>query len=334
MPAMAGEDKAVVLLTSLSPALAEAVLARLKPDLSGRLRGKLKRPGTNQPPETVEQIMAEVKGLIGPSNGGDATILPLPPPAERSASSAQRATAPPAPKATVPPPDLDAFGDPVSALRDLPVPQLATALTGEQGRTVALVLDCLEATPAGEVLKRLPAELRREASMHLGRAPNVSLPLLQRVARALMQKCRAANAGPTPQNGNARIQKLADMLRLLPKADRMEVLAAMEQHDGATAALIKDLLYTFDDLLNIEDRSIQKLLADIDSKALATALKGASQEIMEKVSANLSKRAKERLQEEMELLGFVSAAQVAQAQQTVVAAIQRLDAAGELIMKE
>lgn len=330
MPAIAGEDKAMVLLASLPPALAEAVLSRLKPDLGGRLRGKLKGPDNKQSPEAVEQIMAEVKGLIGPSSGSHASILPLqPPPAEKPAPPVQRTPARKAPS-----PDLDAYGDPVASLRELPVQDLAAALTGEQGRTVALVLDCLDATPAGEVLKRLPAELRRETSAHLGRAPNLSMPLLQRVARALTQKCRAMNAGPAVQNGNARIQKLAEMLRLLPKADRMEVLAAMEQHDSATAAMIKDLLYTFDDLLNIQDRSMQKLLSDIDSKALATALKGAAPEIMEKVTANLSKRARERLQEEMDLLGFVSAAQVAQGQQTVVAAIQRLDAAGELMMKE
>ncbi|HZU37501.1 MAG TPA: FliG C-terminal domain-containing protein [Gemmataceae bacterium] len=327
MATITGEDKAVLLLTSLSPTLVETILSRLDPERSGRLRGKLQRGATQQASdEIVAQVLADFERMLRRSAAEPANILPMRPPTNKPA--------PPPPQAPEPLPAVETVADPVAALRSLDVPQLAAALAGEQGRTVALVLDCLDAEPAGEILKRLTPELRRDASVHLGRAPTVSMPLLQRVARALLQKCRAMNAGPAVQNGDARFRKMADMLRLLDKTERMEVLSAIEQQDSQVAAMIKDLLYQFEDLLLIEDRSMQKLLAEIDSKALATALKGAPDEIKDKVTANLSKRARDTLMEEMEFLGFIPASQAAQAQKTVVAAIQRLDQAGELVMKE
>ena len=97
-------------------------------------------------------------------------------------------------------------------------------------------------------------------------------------------------------------------------------------------ASVKEYLYSFDDLLVIEDRSMQKLLAEIDSKSLASALKGASDPIKDKVRSNLSKRARETLNEEMELLGTIPPTTIQQAQKAVVEVIQHLDQAGELTM--
>jgi flagellar motor switch protein FliG len=124
------------------------------------------------------------------------------------------------------------------------------------------------------------------------------------------------------------------MLRLLDKPERMDILATLEQRDPETAAQVKDCLYQFEDLLLIADRSMQKLLSEIDSKSLAVALKGAPEEILAKVLNNLSKRARETLTEELEYLGAVPPGEIQQAQKVIVALIQRLDQAGELVMEK
>src|SRR5205823_6618978 len=129
-----------------------------------------------------------------------------------------------------------------------------------------------------------------------------------------------------------RFKRMAEMLRRLDKPDRLEVLAALEQSDAQTAAQVREFLYGFEDLLLIEDRSTQKLLGEIDSKSLASALKGAPDAIKDKVLNNLSKRARETLNEEMELLGTLPPTAIQQAQKAVVDVIQRLDQAGELTM--
>ncbi len=127
---------------------------------------------------------------------------------------------------------------------------------------------------------------------------------------------------------------MAGMLRCLEKTERTEVLTALDENEPETARRIKELLYQFEDLLRIHDRSIQKLLSEVDAKTLSVALKGATQEISEKVLNNLSKRAREALTEEMEFLGMVPIAQVREAQKALVDVIQRLDQAGELMMDE
>jgi flagellar motor switch protein FliG len=227
-----------------------------------------------------------------------------------------------------------AGGGPPAAAAAANVDRLALALQDEHPRTVALVLNQMEAERAGEVLKRLAPEMRREVSVQLGREVAVSPELVNRIVRTVLEKCRRLAELPPAQGGSNRFKRVAEMLRRLDKPDRMEVLAALDQNDPETAAQVKEFLYNFDDLLLIEDRSIQKLLAEIDSKSLASALKGASDEVKDKVRNNLSKRARETLNEEMELLGSLPPTTIQQAQKAVVDVIQRLDQAGELTMIE
>jgi flagellar motor switch protein FliG len=124
------------------------------------------------------------------------------------------------------------------------------------------------------------------------------------------------------------------MLRCLANAERMEVLVAMEESDPETAGRVRELLYTFEDLLRVHDRSLQKILGEVDSKTLSVALKGANEAINEKLLANLSKRARESLKEEMEFVGIVPLAQVRQAQKMIVDVMLRLNQSGELMISD
>jgi flagellar motor switch protein FliG len=224
--------------------------------------------------------------------------------------------------------------DPVRALELLPLDVLVVVLGDEQANTIALVLNTLPGEKAGEILRELSPDMRREVSVRLSRLTTPSPALLSRIAGALVKKARALAGKPSDSSGDARYEKMADMLRCLEKTERMEVLTALEENEPDTARRIRELLYTFEDLLRIHDRSMQRLLAEIEAKTLSLALKGANQAITEKVQKNLSKRAREALTEEMEFLGMVPIAQVREAQKALVEVIQRLDQSGELMMDE
>lgn len=360
---MTGQEKAAVLLLQLPAEEADAVLERLGPDRSERLRTDMQRLQSAPPSDAaVEAILRELDELLSgqatapeaapeegtaeaPGTVGEATASG---PAATSGTEGTPA-APPAAPARGPdgeplPDDAAIESDPLSALRQMAgggqsaaaanVDKLALALTDEHPRTVALVLNQMEPDRAGEVLKRLPPEHRREVSIQLGREMSVSPDLVNRIVRTVLEKCRKIAEAPPGKSGGNRFKRMAEMLRRLDKPDRMEVLATLEQNDPDTAASVKEFLYSFEDLLLIEDRSMQKLLAEIDSKSLATALKGAPDPIKDKVRNNLSKRARETLNEEMELLGSVPPSTIQQAQKSVVEVIQRLDQAGELTMLE
>jgi len=346
------EEKAAILLMSLGSEAAEEVLARLGPDRSSRLRAQMERLGqAEQSQELINQVVREFETLIETGNAppvGFPRIGPTREPAQ-AATAANAAAAPAAvmdnrrvaaaysqgaAPSKAEPEATDDAEDPLATLSRLTVDRLAAALTGEHPRTVCLILNALEAERAGEVLKRLPPEARRDVSLRLGQTLASGGEVLRRIARAVLHKSRLDAQAATPANEDAKYKKIADMLRLLDKKERMDILTAFDQQDPQTAAKVKELLYQFEDLLLIEDRSMQKLLTEIDTKSLAVALKNSPDAIKDKVLNNLSKRAREPRGEEIDFLGSIPAAQGQQAQKAVVDVIQRLDQAGELVMAE
>src|SRR5207237_2674559 len=113
-----------------------------------------------------------------------------------------------------------------------------------------------------------------------------------------------------------------------------DVLTALEENNAELAGRLKAMLYQFEDILRMENTSVQKMLSEVDVKSLALALRGAPPEIEGKLLSNLSKRAQESLKEEISLTGAVPPSKVREARDALVAAIQRLDQRGELVFNE
>ena len=328
MATRTGLEKAALLLSRLPTDAADKVLAELGSPRGERLRReleKLRQSGNRR--AISRRLSANSRTCCGRPDAEPPPPTPQQLAAYRPPSEADLAL----PEE----PSLPALpSDPLRALDVLPPELLATVLQDEQAHTISLVLNALDSEKAGEILRQLTPEMRREVSVRLSRLTSSPPELLARIARALIEKARPLAGKRSDTSGDARYEKMANMLRCLEKAERMEVLTALEADEPETAGRIKSLLYQFEDLLRIHDRSMQKLLSEIDAKTLSVALKGANQEISEKVLKNLSKRARESLSEEMEFLGMVPIAQVREAQKAVVDLIQRLDQTGELMMDE
>jgi flagellar motor switch protein FliG len=335
METLYAEEKAALLLMTLDADDAENVLERLRPEQGDRLRAQIQRLG-NRPEaqEELDEVLREFSeflrqvgaGLNAGTDRGSADV--------DYQVSQPTAPEPPASELGKPPQETAEKDGFLGELQLLAADTLSLALQGEMPRVVALVLDNLELNQAGEVLKRLPAPVREEVSLQLGRNVPVDPDILQCIAGAVVQKCQRADEVPPVATEQERLKKMADLLRLLPKPDRLGVIAALDQHDSNLAAGVKSFLYQFEDLLRIEDRSMQKLLAEVNTKSLAMALNGAEEQIRDKVLNNLSKRARETLAEEMEFLGTTPAAQVEEARKVIIDIVQRLDQAGELVMTE
>jgi flagellar motor switch protein FliG len=321
-----GEEKAALLLKILPSGVSEGLLVQLGSDKAARLRAQIKRlekePGLDA---AIDGVLHDLEDLVQVAARDSLRIAGQA--AEARIASENGGGA----RTSESSGDLSPESAALAALGQIDPARLAAALKGEHPRMIALVLNNLETDQAGELLKRLPQELRREVSLQLSKAETGGPVLLERIAQALVTKSSSLDEAQLVNNTDARFKKIANMLRVLDKADRMELLALLEENDALTAAHLKEWLYQFDDLLVMEPRSIQKLLAEIDSKTLAAALKGASEAITQKVLNNLSKRARDSLTEEMEYLGSISPADVQKAQKALVEVIQRLDQAGELV---
>jgi flagellar motor switch protein FliG len=136
---------------------------------------------------------------------------------------------------------------------------------------------------------------------------------------------------PTPEE---RVNALADMLRALPRTDRAPVLQRIETASADVAAAIRDRLYRIEDLLRIPDRQLQLLLSELEVKKLAMALKDVDAAIRDKVTANMSSRAKTVLNEESELLGQVPASALREARSEILGLVRRLEDEGRIVIEE
>jgi flagellar motor switch protein FliG len=344
--ALTGQEKAAVLLSTLEPETAQSILSRLGPERGALLRATMQQLAqAPQAQETQRAVLDEFAEMLergirdaapklkiaATSDTGENGNEPINAPVENNNRPSRTVAGPVQPQIHQEPMEDE---DSLEALRHLPAADLALALDGEQPRTTAMVLNYIDTYVAGDVLKLLPLDTRREVSVQMGQGASGNRELIMRIAEALLRKKRGMSDKAYTLSSDAKAHKLAEMLRLLDRAERVDILAALEQRDPVSAGQVKDCLYTFDDLRIIVDRSVQKILAEIDSKTLAVALKDAPQEIVDKIMNNLSKRARESLTDEIGFLGPVASSQVQQAQKVIVDVIQRLDLAGDLVMVE
>jgi flagellar motor switch protein FliG len=128
------------------------------------------------------------------------------------------------------------------------------------------------------------------------------------------------------------VKEVAEMLNCTERATEKSIMADLEERDPELADEISRLMFTFEDLVYVDDSGIQKALREIDQKDLALALKTANDEVGDKLLKNLSERAREMIKEEMEFMGPVRLRNVEEAQQKIVAVIRRLEEAGEIVV--
>ncbi len=360
-PVMTGLEKVAVLLKSLPAPIADKVMRHLDARHASLLRAELAKVDKHADlPQKLSGVLDEAVNMLhGDSPDKERTprktetvaAAQQMPASARSASSVDirvgdspesktsaAPTAPPVPTAPTKPalawPLANA--DPLRALAGLPSELLASALDTENARTVSLLMDCLEIEVAGQIYKRLSPAKRKEVSLRFTQQTAVGEELIKRIAQGVLKKCetlREAAVSPGAEQGG-REKRMAALLRELERADRLEMLTALGESDAELTARVKALLYQFEDILRMENTSVQKMLSEVDVKSLSLALRGAPEDIESKILANLSKRAQESLKEEISLTGAVPAAKVRAARQGIEEAIQRLDQRGELIMLE
>lgn len=323
------EMRVAVLLRLLGDELAAPALAALPPDRATLVRQKLAELETRPPaPDETERVLVEFQRLT--------RLLEQVAPAAVEEDAAREDDDDEENTVEDSEPDVIPFkatSDPFADLGRLPPERVAGALRREHSRTVALVLGCLESSRAGEVLKQLPEEKRTEVFVQLNSARGGSRQALERMVRTTIEAARQLDMRQLAAESADHEQKLAQMLRVMQRKERTKMLDALQEQNPDSAERIKSLLYAFSDLLRCDDRTLQKLLGQVDTTTLGTALKDADRALAERILANLSRRARESLEEEIALKPAVPPDEREAAEQQIVKAMLVLDEAGELNMK-
>jgi flagellar motor switch protein FliG len=221
-------------------------------------------------------------------------------------------------------------GTKLDSLRKADPQQLAKFIEGEHPQTIALILAHLESKQASMVLMKLPPELRAEPIKRLAQLRQFSPEMAQRVSIVLHKRLEAL--GEQTRRAYAGLRGVADLMNRLDVATGKTILEAIEGEDPKLALSIRNLMFTFEDLLTIPEAGVRELLGQMDKKTLATALRGASEELRNYIFKSMSSRAVEMLKEDMEVLGPVKSKEINKAQLEAVAVARKLEAEGKLTL--
>lgn len=206
--------------------------------------------------------------------------------------------------------------------------QLAKFLEGEHPQTVALILAHLDAKQASILLMRFPENLRAEIVKRLAQLRQFSPEIAEKVSMSLHKRLEAL--GEQHRRAYAGVQGVADLLNRLDPVSSKAILEAIEKEDPKLALGIRNLMFTFEDLLGVPEAGIRELLSQLDKKTLAMALRGATEELKNYIFKSMSSRAVEMLKEDMEVLGPVRSRDVIKSQQEAVAVARKLEAEGKI----
>ncbi|MGD0775750.1 MAG: flagellar motor switch protein FliG [Candidatus Solibacter sp.] len=204
--------------------------------------------------------------------------------------------------------------------------QLAAFLRKENPQTIALVLSNMTPEAGGALLQLLPAELQAQAALRMATLDRISPEVLRKIAEAIGCKLKAIRK-VTRSDG---IRSLAALLNHVEPALAEKLLSQVDQENQAAANSVRNLMFTFEDILRIDKEGMRTLLAQLDRKILTLALKGAAGKVREHFTKCMSQRAAEMLTEDMDALGPVRIRDVQGAQQQVVGVVRQLQQQGTI----
>jgi flagellar motor switch protein FliG len=209
--------------------------------------------------------------------------------------------------------------------------QLGKLLDTEHPQTIALVLAHLDPRRASLVLDNLSEEHKVVSVQRLAEMRQFSPEMAQKVAHILHR--RLESVGDNARKSYSGFKAVADLLNRLNAEEAKKILEAIEDGQPELALSIRNLMFTFEDLVTVPAASIREIVSGVDKRQLAMALRGANDELRAQVFKAMSSRAVEMLKEDMEVLGPVRSREVAQAQQEILNLARRLEAEGKVILK-
>lgn len=208
--------------------------------------------------------------------------------------------------------------------------QILNFIQNENTQTIALVLSYLQAEQASEILSSLPQEKQAEVAKRIALMDSTSPEVISQVERVLEQKLSTTVTQDYTSAGG--IESIVNILNGVDRGTERTILDSLEIQDPELAEEIKKRMFVFEDIVNIDNRSIQRIIRDIENADLQLSLKVASEDVQDAIFRNMSKRMSESFKEEMEFMGPVRLRDVEEAQTRIVATIRRLEDAGEIII--
>ncbi len=355
MLAISKIDKVAVLLDSFAPVVSATLLDVIGPPRNSQLTKLMRHysrdPDINQMIEEVIQEFVEATNVELPFGWFDVSN-PEKLAAVQRALEAARATAKDATAGT---PgsnagdrkriwqevgkgleESDQYGraelgsDPIAELRELDLNALTIGLGGERPSAVAIALNNLEVPRAVQLLRRMPMRIRRQMFVQMADGVPDNGELNRRIVESIVQRCTNLTPDEIKMSSEAHFQHMADVLQMVDRKDRDAMIESLLERNPELAERVKGKLFVFEDLLKLDDRSIQRLLPEMDQRVLALALSDAPDAVLQRVLENLPERLREAVKSEITFLGAVAEHQVDAAKREITEVLRGHEAVGAL----
>jgi flagellar motor switch protein FliG len=217
----------------------------------------------------------------------------------------------------------------IGRLNQLEATEVVELIRDEHPQIIATLLVHLDRHKAAEVLEQLPDRVRHDAVLRVATFGGVQPTALKELTEVLNDMLSGEGTKRSKLGG---IRVAAEIVNMMGSAQEEGVIKHVREHDETLAQKMIDEMFLFENLLGLEDRSVQLLLKEIETESLIIALKGAPKELLEKFLKNMSQRAAETLREDMEMRGPVRVSQVETEQKAILLIVRRLADAGEIVL--
>jgi len=215
-------------------------------------------------------------------------------------------------------------------LKDVDPNQLLNFIQHEHPQTISLIMANLEPQQTASILADLPPEIQADVAYRVATMGKISPDLLNDIEGVLENQVESVFGQDLSAAGGAKA--VAEILNLATRSTEKTILADLEKRNPELATEIKNLMFVFDDIVLLDDRSVQRVLREVESKDLSMALKVATEEVKDLVFRNMSERAANIIKEELEFMGPVRLKDVEECQMKIVEIIRNLEEEGEIVI--
>lgn len=219
---------------------------------------------------------------------------------------------------------------PFEFVRKTDASQLLNFIQDEHPQTIALILSYLSSNQASAIISALSPEKQTDVAKRIAQMDRSSPDVIKEVEKVLEQKLASlVNQDYTIVGG---VDSIVDILNTVDRGTEKHIMESLEIEDPELADEIRKKMFVFEDILSLDDRSIQRVLREVDNNELAVALKGSNEEVQNLIFSNLSKRLATMIREDMDFMGPVRMKDVEEAQQKIVNIIRKLEDSAEIII--
>jgi flagellar motor switch protein FliG len=320
---LGGARKAAIVLLSVGKEAATQVVKNLKDSEVEKIAAEMASLG-EVPQDIKERVLEEFTGAMGCGSGSGAGGVGRATEFLETALGRQKAS-----EIVTRVKRLNTAGA-LGRLEQMEAGMAAEFLSDEHPQTLALILAQVDTGFAASVLSAFPPDVRIDVAMRIANLDGISLDTTKEIEGILSAELQGMQGGQIASANGVKI--LADILNSTERDTEREVLEAIDAKDDAMASRVRKLMFIFDDILLLEDRSVQRVLREVDTKDLAVALKAADEEVKAKIFKNISERAVAMIQEEIDYMGPKRLSEVEAAQMAVVEVIRNLEESGEIIV--